>query len=84
MKDYYGLLGIKRDASRAEIKRAYQRQMLRLHPDLENRMTDGQLKEITEAYQTLIDFDRRYEYDYTTRFDLGCLIRSAFGSVPPG
>jgi molecular chaperone DnaJ len=63
--DFYGILGLDRDASPGDIKRAYKRLARRFHPDINpgDRMAAAQFREIAEAYETLIDPDRRRRYD---------------------
>ncbi len=74
-RNYYELLGVPRDASREEIKRAYRDIALVYHPDshyfddiLHQQLTEDQVeifKLITAAYHTLINADSRREYDAT-------------------
>jgi DnaJ-class molecular chaperone len=63
-RDYYEVLGVGRDASEAEIKRAYRRLARKYHPDV-NKATDAdeKFKEATEAYEVLSDSNRRRMYD---------------------
>jgi molecular chaperone DnaJ len=63
-EDYYGLLGIRRDASQDEIKRAYRRLARELHPDVNpDPETQEKFKEITQAYEVLGDTEKRQMYD---------------------
>ncbi|MBL7787978.1 MAG: J domain-containing protein [Chitinophagales bacterium] len=66
MKDYYYLLGIDRRATEEEIKKAYRKLSLKLHPD-HNDNDDGFFQQrflaLQEAYQTLSDNDRRLLYN---------------------
>ena len=57
-RDYYGILGIERGASDAEIKRAYRRLARELHPDV-NPAEEDRFKEISTAYEVLTDPEKR-------------------------
>ncbi len=63
--DYYEILGVHRNASDAEIKKAYRKLALRYHPDRnpEDPEAEARFKEIAEAYAVLSDPLRRAEYD---------------------
>lgn len=64
-KDYYKLLGVGRDASQAEIKKAYRKLAMQYHPDRNpnNKEAESKFKEINEAYQALGDPEKRSHYD---------------------
>jgi molecular chaperone DnaJ len=63
-KDYYAVLGVRKDASQEEIKRAYRRLARQLHPDVNpDAHTQERFKEITAAYEVLSDPDKRHLYD---------------------
>jgi curved DNA-binding protein len=64
-KDYYEMLGLHRDASEDEIKRAYRKLALKYHPDHhpDDLESEGKFKEIGEAYAVLSDLEKRKEYD---------------------
>jgi curved DNA-binding protein len=66
-KDYYQILGLHRDASEDEIKRAYRKLALQYHPDHhpDDSESEEKFKEISEAYTVLGDRERRKEYDYS-------------------
>ena len=63
--DLYALLGLAPGASSADIKRAYRRLARRYHPDINpgDRAAESLYKRISEAYETLVDPDRRRTYD---------------------
>src|SRR5213596_3773190 len=63
--DLYIVLGLERDASVGDIKRAYKRLARKFHPDINpgDRMAEAQFRQIAEAYETLSDPDRRRRYD---------------------
>ncbi len=67
--DFYIVLGLERGASVNEIKRAYKRLARRYHPDINpgDRMAAAQFRQIAEAYETLIDPERRRRYDTVGR-----------------
>ncbi|MDP3878932.1 MAG: DnaJ C-terminal domain-containing protein [Dehalococcoidales bacterium] len=64
-KDYYNILGIKRNASDQEIKQAYRRLARKHHPDVnpDDKSAEARFKEINEAYEVLSDKDKRQKYD---------------------
>lgn len=63
-QDYYDVLGVKKDASEAEIKRAYRKLAAKYHPDVNHEPgAEEKFKQINEAYETLSDQNRRAQYD---------------------
>ena len=63
-KDYYAALGVKRDASADEIKKAYRKLAQKHHPDVsKEKGAEERFKDIGEAYQTLKDAEKRAAYD---------------------
>lgn len=69
-KDYYKTLGVDKNATQDEIKKAFRKLALEHHPD-KNGGEDAKFKEINEAYSTLSDSKKRQQYD-------------TFGSAGPG
>ena len=67
--DYYTILGISEEASRAELRKAYRKLCLRYHPD-KNQSTDAEarFKEVSNAYTTLSDSTNRRTYDLSQRW----------------
>lgn len=63
-KDLYEILGVSKDASESEIKKAFRRRARELHPDV-NKAADAedQFKELNEAYDVLSDPNKRAQYD---------------------
>ena len=64
-KDYYAALGVPKDASTADIKKAYRKLARELHPDKNpgDTAAEQRFKEVSEAYDVLSDDKRRKEYD---------------------
>jgi curved DNA-binding protein CbpA len=65
--DLYLVLGLEREATVGDIKRAYRRLARRFHPDINpgDRRAALQFRQIAEAYETLSDPERRRRYDAT-------------------
>ena len=63
-RDYYEVLGVKREASKEEIKDAYRKLALQYHPDRnKDAGAEEKFKEISEAYAVLGDDQKRQQYD---------------------
>ena len=62
MSDYYKILGVSREASVDEIKKAYRKLAHQYHPDKDGG-DEARFKEINEAYQTLSDQNKRKQDD---------------------
>ena len=64
-KDFYAVLGVAKDASAAEIKKAYRKLARTLHPDANpgDAAAETRFKEVGEAYAVLSDTDKRQQYD---------------------
>ncbi len=63
-KDYYEIIGVKKDATQAEIKRAYKKLARKYHPDVSKEAdAETRFKELGEAYEALKDPEKRAAYD---------------------
>jgi curved DNA-binding protein len=82
-RDYYEVLGVPRDATPAQIKRAYRQLARKHHPDLqpsaERAKASERFKEINEANEVLSDPEKRKKYDA-----LGANWKSGMDFTPPG
>jgi molecular chaperone DnaJ len=65
MADYYERLGVSRDATSEEIKKAYRKLALKYHPDRNegSKEAESRFREVTEAYEVLRDSEKRSTYD---------------------
>ena len=81
MADYYGNLGVSRDASSDEIKKAFRKLARESHPDANpgDSGAEARFRQYAEAYEVLSDNEKRARYDRGDTMDLGDLF-SGFGS----
>jgi len=81
-KDFYKVLGVPKDASAADIKKAYRKLAQKLHPDANpgDKTAEERFKEVGRAYGVLSDLKKRAEYDEARRL----LGSGAFGGGFPG
>jgi molecular chaperone DnaJ len=77
-RDYYEVLGVRRNASDEEVKRAYRRLAVKFHPDKnpDDPHAEEKFKELGEAYDVLMDSDKRAAYD---RFGHGAFASGGAG-----
>ena len=81
--DHYEVLGVARDASGDDIKRAYRRLARELHPDANpgDQAAEDRFKEVSAAYEVVGDADKRAEYDEARRMGP---MAGGFGPGGPG
>ena len=71
-KDYYKVLGVSKDASEAEIAKAYRKLARKYHPDLnKTKEAEEKFKDISEAYDVLSNKEQRQKYDAIRQFGMG-------------
>ena len=68
--DYYETLGVKKESSSQDIKKAYRKLAMKYHPDRNpgNKGAEDSFKEATEAYEVLKDPQKRAQYDRIVAF----------------
>src|SRR5690625_4544562 len=64
-RDYYEILGVSKDVSAADLKKAYRRVAMKYHPDRnpDDKTAEDKFKEASEAYEVLSDTQKRAAYD---------------------
>ena len=74
-RDLYKLLGLPREASQDDIRKAHRKLVRKHHPDAKDgdRSSEERFKEIQQAYEVLSDPDKRREYDKKVRLPEGVL-----------
>lgn len=79
-KDYYEILGVNKNASKEDIKKAFYKLAHKYHPD-KKEGNESKFKEVNEAYQVLSDDEKRSKYD---QFGSGYENMKGYGGAGPG
>ena len=84
--DYYQTLGVNRDASDAELKKAYKKLAMKHHPDRNqgDKVSEDKFKELSEAYEVLSDSNKRQTYDQFGHDGLDSRFGGASGGYSAG
>ena len=90
-KNYYDILGVKKDASKDDIRRAFKKLSLKYHPDKhindseeDKKKAEEKFKEAAEAYSVLSDKDKRARYDQFGHAGVNGGAGGGFGGGFPG
>src|SRR6187431_3020949 len=89
-KDYYHILGVKKDAKGDEIKKSYRRLARKFHPDVNpnDKAAEDKFKEVQEAYDVLSDEKKRKVFDrfgyYADNLDVNSPYGASYGTGSSG
>ncbi len=85
-RDYYEVLGVSRNASQEEIKKAYRKLARKYHPDVNpgDKEAENRFKEVKEAYEVLSDKEKRAQYDQFGHTGAGSEAFGGFGGFGGG
>ena len=85
-KDYYQVLGVPKNASQADIKKAYRKLAQKFHPDANpgNKQAEDRFKEVSGAYDVLGDAEKRKQYDQVREMVASGAGSFGFGGAGPG
>lgn len=79
--DHYATLGVAKNATDDEIKKAYRKLAMKYHPDRNKEAgAEDKIKEINTAYEVLSNADKRYEYDNMSSYSYGDSYRDPFNN----
>ena len=80
-EDYYKTLGVSKDASSSEIKKAYRKMAIKYHPDKNpgDKSAEEKFKEAAEAYDVLSSPDKKQRYDQFGHAGMGGAAGGGFG-----
>ena len=80
-RDYYEVLGVSKDASEAEIKKAYRKKAVQFHPDKnpDDKAAEDKFKEAAEAYEVLSSAEKKQRYDQFGHQGVGGAAGGGFG-----
>src|SRR5450830_1189700 len=82
-RDYYEVLGVSKNATAEEIKKAYRKKAIQFHPDKNpgDKASEEKFKEAAEAYEVLSDSDKRQRYDQYGHAGVGSAAGGGFGGA---
>jgi molecular chaperone DnaJ len=82
-KDYYEVLGVSKEATKEEIKKAYRKQALKFHPDKNpgDKKSEENFKEAAEAYEVLSNVEKKARYDRYGHAGMGGASSNNFGGA---